>query len=289
MKILILGSHGFLGQNFLRFLNLKKYEIQELNRKDCNFLNKDQLFKSIKAINPLYIINCAGYTGKPNVDACEINKEACWQGNVTLVKYLSDICYTLNTRYVQVGSGCIYAGSKNENGFTEEDEPNFSFDHQPCSYYSGTKAIMEDLLKSDSNVYICRLRIPFNNIAHPKNYITKLINYNKLLNAKNSLTNIDDFLNACLYLLQNNTDTGIYNITNTGFIDTKEVTRLISKYIIEKKFEFFKNEDEFYSTAAKTPRSNCILDNSKLIKTGFKIDTIQDSILKSIKNYTIAK
>lgn len=289
MKILILGSHGFLGQNFLRFLNLKKYEIQELNRKDCDFLNKDELFKSIKAINPLYIINCAGYTGKPNVDACEINKEACWQANVTLVKYLSDICYTLNTRYIQVGSGCIYTGNKNKNGFIEEDEPNFSFDHQPCSYYSGTKAVMEDILKSDNNVYICRLRIPFNNIAHPKNYITKLINYNKLLDAKNSLTNIDDFLEACFYLLKNAADTGIYNITNTGSITTEEVTKLISKHIIDKKFEFFRNEDEFYSIAAKTPRSNCILDNSKLKKTGFKIEHIQESITKSIKNYTTAK
>ena len=289
MKILILGSNGFLGQNFLRFLNSNKYEVAELNRKDCNFLDKDELFKLIKTINPLYIINCAGYTGKPNVDSCEINKEACWQGNVTLVKYLSDICHTLNTRYIQVGSGCIYTGKKDKNGFTEENEPNFSFDHQPCSYYSGTKAVMEDILKCDHNAYICRLRIPFNNIAHPKNYITKLINYNKLLDAENSLTNIDDFLNACLYLLKNAADTGIYNITNTGSITTKEVTKLISKYIVNKKFNFFKNEEEFYCIAAKTPRSNCVLDNSKIIKTGFKIDSIEKSILKSIKNYTTIK
>jgi UDP-glucose 4,6-dehydratase len=147
---------------------------------------------------------------------------------------------------------------------------------------------MEDVLKCDHNAYICRLRIPFNNIANPKNYITKLINYDKLLNAENSLTNIDDFLNACFYLLKNNVDTGIYNITNTGSITTKEVTSLISKYIIEKKFNFFKNDKEFYLDAAKTPRSNCILDNTKLIKTGFKIENVQESMLKSIKNYTTA-
>lgn len=287
MKILILSSEGFIGANFNKFLQNKNCEISLLNRKDCDFLNKDDLFNKIKIINPLYIINCAGYTGKPNVDSCELNKEACWNGNVTIVKYLSDICHTLNTRYIQIASGCIYSGNKNKHGFTENDEPNFSFDHQPCSYYSGTKAIMEDILKCDSNVYICRLRIPFNNIAHPKNYITKLINYNKLLNAENSLTNIDDFLEACFYLLKNGVDTGIYNITNTGSITTKEVTTLISKYIIDKKFEFFKDENEFYSVAAKTPRSNCILNNSKLIKTGFKIDNIHDSILKSIKNYHI--
>ena len=117
-------------------------------------------------------------------------------------------------------------------------------------------------------------------------YITKLINYNTLLDARNSLTNIDDFLEACYYLIVKECDTGIYNITNTGSITTKEVTKLINKYITDKEFNFFENEEQFYSIAAKTPRSNCVLDNSKLIKTGYVIDNIQDSILKSIKNYS---
>jgi UDP-glucose 4,6-dehydratase len=285
MKILILGSNGFVGNNFNKFLQNKNCEVEAINRNDCDFLNKDAFFKLLKEINANYIINCAGYTGKPNVDACELNKESCWQGNVTLAKNLSDICFTLNTRYIQVSSGCIYSGTKGKYGFTEYDEPNFCFDHQPCSYYSGTKAVMEDLLKKDHNAYLCRLRIPFNHISTPKNYITKLINYNTLLNAENSFTNIDDFLEACYYLITKVCDTGIYNITNTGSMTTKEVTKLINKYITNKKFDFFKNEEEFYSIAAQTPRSNCVLDNAKLRKTGFNLKNIQDSMEESIKNY----
>jgi UDP-glucose 4,6-dehydratase len=286
MKILILGSNGFIGNSFNKFLQNKNCQVITINRNNCDLLNKDSFYNLLKEINPNYIINCAGYTGKPNVDACEINKKFCWQGNVTIAKYLSDICNTLNIKYIQISSGCIYSGSKGEYGFTENDEPNFCFDHQPCSYYSGTKAIMEDLLKKDKNAYLCRLRIPFNHISNPKNYITKLINYNTLLDARNSLTNIDDFLEACYYLIVKECDTGIYNITNTGSITTKEVTKLINKYITDKEFNFFENEEQFYSIAAKTPRSNCVLDNSKLIKTGYVIDNIQDSILKSIKNYS---
>jgi UDP-glucose 4,6-dehydratase len=285
MKILILGSNGFVGNNFNKFLQNKNCEVEAINRNDCDFLNKDAFFKLLKNINANYIINCAGYTGKPNVDACEANKESCWQGNVTLAKYLSDICYTLNTRYIQVSSGCIYAGTKGKYGFSEDDEPNFCFDHQPCSYYSGTKAVMEDLLKKDHNAYLCRLRIPFNHVSSSKNYITKLINYDTLLNAENSLTNVDDFLEACYYLITKGCDTGIYNITNTGSMTTKEVTKLINKYITDKKFSFFKNEEEFYSIAAQTPRSNCVLNNAKLRKTGFNIKSIEDSMKESIKNY----
>lgn len=284
-KVILLGSNGFVGSYFKAFLENNNDSIVAITRKECDLLNKDNLFKIIKSIKANYIINCAGYTGKPNVDACENHKEACWNGNVTLPKYLSDICSTLNIKYIQVSSGCIYTGTKGKNGFNEIDEPNFSFDHQPCSYYSGTKAIMEDLLKNDPNAYLCRLRIPFNNIANPKNYITKLINYNKLLNAENSLTNINDFIKACHYLITKNCETGIYNITNTGSIDTKQVVKYINKHITDKKFGFFKDEKEFYSTAAKALRSNCILDNTKLTKTGFKIKDVASSIEESIKNY----
>jgi len=285
MKIIILGSNGFIGNYFYKFLQNRNCEVNAVNRTDCNLLDKDAFYSLLKESNANYIINCAGYTGKPNVDACETDKQACWQGNVTIAKYLSDICGSLNAKYIQVSSGCVYSGTKGLNGFTEEDEPNFCFDHQPCSYYSGTKAVMEDLLKKDPNAYLCRLRIPFNHLSTPKNYITKLINYNTLLDAENSLTNIDEFVEACYYLIAKGCDTGIYNITNTGSITTKQVTKLINKYITDKKFSFFESEEEFYSSAAKTPRSNCILDNSKLRRTGFDIKNIEVSIEQSIKNY----
>ena len=226
-KIVLLGSNGFVGSYFKSLIETTDNELISITRKQCNLLNKDKLYKILKSTYCNYIINCAGYTGKPNVDACENNKEACWQGNVTLPKYLSEICSGLNLKYIQVSSGCIYSGTKGKNGFRETDEANFSFDHQPCSYYSGTKAIMEDLLKKDPNVYLCRLRIPFNNISNSKNYITKLINYETLLNAQNSLSNINDFVNACYFLMMEKCDTGIYNITNTGSISTKNTRQCL--------------------------------------------------------------
>jgi UDP-glucose 4,6-dehydratase len=284
-KIALLGSNGYIGSNFNLFLNNKNLQVFPITRKNCDLLDKDKTYKTLKSINPDYIINCAGYTGKPNVDACEANKELCWQQNYTLPKYLAEICKDLNKKWVHISSGCIYYGTKNKNGFTEKDESNFSFDNPPSSYYSGTKAIAEDYLKSYDNVYICRLRIPFNNKKYPKNYITKLLNYNKLLNATNSLSNTEEFIKACYFLISENCDTGIYNITNTGSITTKQVVKLLNKHITDKKFSFFKNEIEFYKIAAETPRSNCILDNAKLRKTGFKIKHIDEAIEEAISSY----
>jgi UDP-glucose 4,6-dehydratase len=284
-KIALLGANGFIGNRFNEHLSRTKHKIYPITRKECNLLDKLQTKKILKEINPDYIINSAGFTGKPNVDACELDQKTCWAQNYTLPKYLAEICNDLNKKWLHVSSGCIYSGSKNGEGFNENDEPNFSFDKQPCSFYSGTKAIAEDLLKKENNVYIARLRIPFDDSSSPKNYLTKLLNYNVLLNVENSMTNTQEFIEACCYLLLNEKETGIYNVTNTGSINTFDITKLLNKHITRKKFTFFENEEEFYKKAAKTPRSNCVLDNSKLLKNGFKIENIHDKIESCIKNY----
>jgi hypothetical protein len=38
-----------------------------------------------------------------------------------------------------------------------------------------------------------------------------------------------------------------------------------------RKFEFWASDEEFYKVAAKTPRSNCVMDVSKLLAAGVKI------------------
>ena len=60
---------------------------------------------------------------------------------------------------------------------------------------------------------------------------------------------------------------GTYNVTNPGRVTTREVVELIRHSgVCRKEFEFFASEEEFMSVAAKTPRSNCVLDSSKLAR-----------------------
>lgn len=285
--IVLLGSKGYIGETFQKYFSKNNINFIPISREICDLLDKEKLFNLIKQLKPSLVINCAGYTGYPNVDGCEINKQECLYKNYNIPKNISIISNDLNIKWIHVSSGCIYNGDNNGKGFTEEDEPNFSFYSLPCSYYSGVKAEAEKLLNNDKNVYICRLRIPFNKFEHRKNYITKLLTYNKILNAINSLSHTDEFVEGCYHLFESGSNTGIYNITNDGSIETRFVANLINKYISDKDFIFFENEKEFYSTTAKTPRSNCVLDNTKLLKTGYKIRHIEEAIEDSIKNYTL--
>ena len=61
-------------------------------------------------------------------------------------------------------------------------------------------------------------------------------------------------------------------MTNPGFVTTRQVVELIEKHLKPaRKFEFWANDEEFYKVAAKTPRSNCVMDVSKLLAAGVKI------------------
>ena len=263
------SNHHFV-QSSLHYLGLSRSDLDYTDFKTfCEFaqLHYNSFEKPFK--NSV-IINCAGYVGKPNVDACELNKEDSIMGNVVFPTNLANFCSTNNSTLVQISSGCIYNGY--EKRFTEEDRPNFTF--RNGSFYSGTKALCEKMIsKHNPRSYIFRLRIPFDEFESSRNYLTKLLKYDTLLDAENSLSHRGDFAKYCINLLEAQAPYGIYNITNKGSVTTKEVVELIKYHLRdylrlkmpEKKFNFFEDYDSF-SREIKTPRSNCVLDTSKLEK-----------------------
>jgi len=223
---LILGSTGYLGSHFLKYLRSIGETVRGLSRTEIDYTNSDELRSLLNEIKPRFLINAAGYTGKPNVDACESDKAECLFGNAVLPGRIRTACEEVGIPWGHVSSGCIYSGRKSDGGgWTEEDEPNFSFRNGPCSFYSGTKALGEEVLKDAKNCYIWRLRIPFNEEISPRNYLQKLLHYSSLLEAENSISHIDDYINSCLSSFTQECEPGIYNLTNSGSITTRQVVK----------------------------------------------------------------
>ncbi len=311
--ILLLGASGYIGEAFAKELQARKEDFLSLSRRQVNYTRFDVLLDFLRSKKPEFVINSAGYTGKPNVDACELAKADTLAGNSLLPQTIADACAALNIPWGHVSSGCIFSGAKiieNEStrvekdmtrpelralvekspekirGFTETDTPNFSFRDLPCSFYSGSKALGEEAIAGVGQSYIWRLRIPFDEFDNARNYLSKVQRYAKVYDNVNSISQRYDFARAALDLWERRAPFGIYNVTNQGFVTTRQVIELIKKHLRPaKKFEFWQSDEEFYKVAAKTPRSNCVMDVSKLLATGVKMRPVGEALEDSLKNW----
>lgn len=279
----ILGKNGYIAEAIVKELKSRDLPYVAWSRSEVDYTNLAELKYNLYILgDDLHIINCAGYIGKPNVDACELAKADCIEGNVLFPAMLAQVCEDNKYELTHISSGCIYGGYKKD--FTESDPSNFDF--QNGSFYSGTKALAEKVIKQNNpNSYIFRLRIPFDEHASPRNYITKLLSYDNLLDARNSISHRGDFAKYVIELILQKVPYGIYNITNAGSITTKEVISLIQEYIKpEKHFKFFSNLDTFMQEVT-APRSNCVLDTSK-VEQYIKVRSAKDALIDALSNYS---
>ena len=285
--ILLLGGSGYVGQAYQRFLTQIGVSFRNLARKEVDYTDTHQLAHLLAESRAEFLINAAGYTGKPNVDACESDKANCLFGNAVLPGRLREACERTGTPWGHVSSGCIYTGTRPDGGgFREDDEPNFSFRTNHCSFYSGTKALGEEVLVGAENCYVWRLRIPFDRMNNPRNYLTKVMSYARLLEAVNSLSQLDEFVRATFECWQKRVPFGTYNVTSPGRVTTREVADLIhASGVSDKAFEFFRDEEEFMQLAAKTPRSNCVLDTTKLQNTGIGMTEVHMAIERALREW----
>ena len=202
-------------------------------------------------------------------------------------KLVANLLTAAGVPWGHVSSGCIYSGSRADGaGFTETDTPNFTFRTNHCSFYSGTKALGEEVLAATPSVYLWRLRIPFNEVENSRNYLTKLMRYARLLEAENSISQLDEFCAATFACWEKRVPFGTYNVTNPGKVTTHEVVDLIKRSgVCSKDYVFFKDEDEFMHAAAKTPRSNCVMDSAKLASVGIHLTEVHDAVAQALRSW----
>ncbi len=285
--IVLLGASGYIGSAFLKRLAVHNIECMAVSRRQIDYTQPHLLQNLLRSIPVDFLINCSGYTGRPNVDGCELNQETCFRANVDLPVTIANVCNELKLCWGHVSSGCIYNGSSSRDlGFTEDDTPNFSFDSPPCSFYSGTKALSESKLTGFENIYLWRPRMPFSHIDGPRNYLSKLLRYERLLNVTNSISHLDEFVDACIECWLRRVPTGTYNVVNSGAVTTVEIVESIQRILRPgKDFQFFLDEMQFMREAAIAPRSNCILDNRKLLSVGIRMRSAHDAIEEALMHW----
>jgi len=256
---LLFGKNGWIGGKLIEMLTQqgKKFHLAESRNYD-----REAVLREVEKYKPTHILNASGVTGRPNVDWCEDNKLETIRTNVIGTLTIADICAVKNIHHTLYATGCIFEyddehvwGGK---GFLETDKPNFH-----GSYYSHTKALCEDLLGNYPSTCILRVRMPISDDLSSRNFVTKIVKYDRVVNIPNSMTVLTDLLPVSLIMAERGL-VGIYNFCNPGAISHNEVLDLYKKYV-DPEYTYTNFSVEEQAKILKAGRSNNTLDHTKLV------------------------
>ncbi|KAL4622299.1 hypothetical protein ACB092_06G287500 [Castanea dentata] len=278
LKFLIYGRTGWIG-GLLGKICEKQGIPFEYGR--GRLQERSQILADIQTVKPTHVFNAAGVTGRPNVDWCETHKPETIRTNVVGTLTLADVCREHNLLMMNYATGCIFEFDASHPlgsgiGFKEEDKPNFI-----GSFYSKTKAMVEELLREYDNVCTLRVRMPISSdLSNPRNFITKITRYNKVVDIPNSMTILDELLPISVEMAKRNCR-GIWNFTNPGVVSHNEILEMYKNYI-DPNFQWVNFTLEEQAKVIVAPRSNNELDASKLKKEFPELLPIKDSLIKYV-------
>jgi dTDP-4-dehydrorhamnose reductase len=259
MNILLVGR-GWTGKKMKAALDKRGHLV--------DFISHQEADKALSSgIKYDWVVNTAGVTGSPNVDACELDKQNTYTGNSVFPVYLYYLARDAGAKYAHFSSGCIYTGQI----YSVDQEPNFF-----GSTYSISKGISDTFLKNRALVF--RIRMPFTGVNEPKNFLSKILKYAKggklMEGGDNSVTDLDEAVEVASDLITENAEFGPYNLVNQGSINMHELAELL-----EIDAEWFTAEEFKAATAAS--RSNCTIPSfSKMRPVN---EALKDAITK-LKN-----
>ncbi|KAK4802472.1 hypothetical protein SAY86_000675 [Trapa natans] len=278
LKFLIYGRTGWIGGLLGELCRAQSIDFEYGSGR---LENRPSLEADIAAVSPTHVFNAAGVTGRPNVDWCESHKVETIRTNVVGTLTLADVCRERGLILINYATGCIfeYDGAHSLGsgvGFKEEDSPNFV-----GSFYSKTKAMVEELLKNYENVCTLRVRMPISSdLTNPRNFITKITRYDKVVDIPNSMTILDELLPISIEMAKRNL-TGIWNFTNPGVVSHNEILEMYRQFI-DPSFSWKNFTLEEQAKVIVAPRSNNELDASKLKEEFPDMMPIKESLVKFV-------
>lgn len=247
--ILVTGTNGLLGQKILYQLKAMPgvnliASSKGINRTkdksgyvylDLDITDESQLANAFDEYKPDALINTAAFT---NVDACELNKEDCWNLNVIAIANLITQCKKHNTHFIQLSTDFVFDGTAGP--YSETDEPN------PLSYYAVSKYESEKLLaQSDLKWAIIRTIIIYgvvddgqrsNVVLWTKNSLEQLKDINVITDQYRSPTLAEDLADACVQCALRKA-TGIYHVSGMEQMSIWECVNTVADYFnLDKKY-----------------------------------------------------
>lgn len=296
MKILVYGGRGWIGAMMVELLEERGHTVV---LGEARLDNYPAVLAEVERVAPERVFSSTGrthgiYQGKVygTIDYLELpgGLEVNIRDNLRGPLNLAMVCRERGIHLTYMGTGCIFQYDANHRvgdqlaGFTEEDLPNFF-----GSGYSTVKGQTDLIMRNfGDSVLNCRIRMPIVGENNPRNFITKIISYQKICSIPNSMTVLPEILPIMADLLEQG-ETGTYNLTNPGLITHNQILEMYRDSVDnEFKWENFTLEEQ--SKVLLSGRSNNCLDTAKLEeycqKRGLKLNQIENAVERLMKSYS---
>ncbi|MBU1164139.1 sugar nucleotide-binding protein [Patescibacteria group bacterium] len=244
-KILIFGSTGKLGSEFVRQFKKLGYSLVLPKKNKCDVTKKADVSKIITNKYDL-VINC---TGISNIDFCQTNKQKAINLNILAPYYMALACLEHEIEFMHIGS---------------------TVDQEITNIYAFTKKVSSEIPKSldMKKYYVFKTDILFGKTGQKHEnfveYILSVLDKNKKIGVTNnrwsSPTYSKDLVKLCIEYYKKK-KYGVYEATNQGRVTRWELANEIAK-IVGKKPNFY--IDNKYKDIA--PRCRDSSSKSKLLR-----------------------
>ncbi len=267
MKILLTGANGLLGQKLVALLRQQPgVEIVATGRganrlagvhPDLRFVALDvtdgpQVQQVLGHERPTHVIHTAAMT---NVDECELNREPCWQQNVTAVAHLAAACAALNVHLTHLSTDFIFDGSAGP--LAEDAAP------APISYYGESKLAAERVVQGTAGLRCAIARtVLVYGVLHGGGRTNIVLWVRDSLRAGKTIKVVDDqwrtptlaedLAQGC-WLLARHSAQGIYNISGDELLTPYAMALRVAEYFGLDKSLIEKADASTFSQPARRP------------------------------------
>jgi len=220
-KVIIIGSHGMLGQELTRVFEADlNWHTFGFDREHIDITSEESLRKKIDELEPDVVVNASGYNAVDKCESDEIEYELAKKMNGYGPGILAKICKEKNIPMVHYVSDYIFDGEKGE--YKEDDKPN------PISNYGRSKLLgEEEIQKNTDKFYLIRTSKLFG--APGKSPMSKRSFFDTMIlvsKDNSSLKIVDDEKSCFTYtpdlaketkaMIEEQVPFGIYHVVNEG-------------------------------------------------------------------------
>ena len=286
MKLLIYGSRGWIGSYITDYINQNTRN--EIIIGNARVDNESNVKAELDNWKPSHVLCMVGRTYGPGCNSIDYLEESGklienLRDNLWAPISLAILCKERGIHMTYLGTGCIFS--------TPEDSIcNVSYDEDALpdffgSSYSVVKGFTDRFMHSDlikNTVLNVRIRMPISDEIHPRNFITKIVNYEKICSVPNSMTVLSTLIPAMVDMMENSV-IGTINLANPGVISHNQILEYY-KSIVDPEFTWNNFTIDEQDNVLKSKRSNNQLNTDKLISMYPNIPNIHDAVKNILSN-----